>query len=290
MINPVWLRSFCTLVEIGHFTRTAEQLNMTQSGVSQHVRKLEDHLGCPLLVRHGKSFTLTDAGDNLYLEGREVISALSGIEMRVGANPAYEGVVRIASPGSMGLKLYRHLLTVQQQHPKLVIDYRFAPNASVEQLIAENSVDIGFMTSPSTLADISSTAVAEEELRLITPAGINTPSWKQLMALGFIDHPDGAYHAGLLLSANYPEFQHVKQFDSAGFSNQVNLILEPVCMGLGFTVLPTYAIEAFGNTAAVTVHRLPHQIRETLYLAVDRNKVLPNRVNTVIAEAMACLK
>ncbi|WP_227664755.1 LysR family transcriptional regulator [Marinobacter litoralis] len=34
MINTTWLRTFCTLVEVGHFTRTAERLHMTQSGVS----------------------------------------------------------------------------------------------------------------------------------------------------------------------------------------------------------------------------------------------------------------
>ena len=59
-------------------------------------------------------------------------------------------------------------------------------------------------------------------------------------------------------------------------------------MALGFTVLPTYAIEAFENATGVKVHRLPNQISETLYLVVHRNKVLPNRVNTVIAKA--CLK
>ncbi|WP_338063630.1 LysR family transcriptional regulator [Marinobacter flavimaris] len=32
MINTAWLRTFCTLVEVGHFTRTGERLHMTQSG------------------------------------------------------------------------------------------------------------------------------------------------------------------------------------------------------------------------------------------------------------------
>ncbi|HSP84641.1 MAG TPA: LysR family transcriptional regulator, partial [Psychrobacter sp.] len=62
MINTTWLRTFCTLVEIGHFTRTAERLYMTQSGVSQHIRKLESQLGIDLLIRQGKQFSLTDAG------------------------------------------------------------------------------------------------------------------------------------------------------------------------------------------------------------------------------------
>ena len=62
MINPVWLRSFCTLVDVGHFTRTAEKLHMTQSGVSQHVRKLEEQLGTALFIRTTRSISLTEAG------------------------------------------------------------------------------------------------------------------------------------------------------------------------------------------------------------------------------------
>ncbi len=290
MINPVWLRSFCTLVEVGHFTRTAEQLHMTQSGVSQHVRKLEDQLGQPLMLRHGKQFTLTDAGERLYKEGQKIIRSLSDLEAQVGVDPAYEGIVRLVSPGSVGLKLYRHLLQLQQQHPKLVIDYRFAPNGDVESLIAEHKVDVGFMTRQSTLDDVSVKAVAEEELLLVTPANVITPNWDQLELLGFIDHPDGAHHANLLLGANYPEFQHSNQFKRAGFSNQINLILEPVSLGLGFTVLPAHAVSAFSDYEQLTIHRLPSPVSETLYLGVHRHKHTPSRVSNVIAEACKCLK
>ena len=87
MMNPVWLRSFCTLVDVGHFTRTAERLHMTQSGVSQHVRKLEDQVGQDLLIREGKQFILTDAGERLYREARVIIQSLSNLEQRVRDDP-----------------------------------------------------------------------------------------------------------------------------------------------------------------------------------------------------------
>jgi DNA-binding transcriptional LysR family regulator len=285
MINTVLLRSYCTLVELGHFTRTAERLHMTQSGVSQHVRKLEDQLERPLLIRQGKQFTLTDAGERLYREAREIILSLSNLEQRVGEDPAYEGLVRVMSPGSLGLKLYPHLLELQRQHTKLVIDYQFAPNSDVEESIFENSVDIGFMTSPSNLDEVSFKTIAEETLLLVTPKGFPEPNWAQLLQLGFIDHPDGAHHAGLLLGANYPEFQHSNLFEKKGFSNQISLILEPVSMGLGFTVLPAYAVEAFQKPQLVESHRLSNPVSETLYIGVSHKKPIPTRVNTVIAEA-----
>ncbi|WP_040886588.1 LysR family transcriptional regulator [Marinobacter santoriniensis] len=285
MINASWLRTFCILVEVGHFTRTAERLHMTQSGVSQHVRKLEVQLGTELLVRQGKQFSLSGAGEKLYTEAQNILLALSNLEQKVGDDPPYEGSVRLMSPGSVGLKLYPHLLALQSKHPQLIIDYRFAPNPDVEKAIAESTVDIGFMTSKSTVAEVSCTPVAQESLLLVTPASVEEPDWETLMTLGFIDHPDGSHHAGSLLGANYPEFQHSNLFPRKGFSNQIGLILEPVSLGLGFTVLPAHAAEAFEKFEDIKVHRLPNPVSETLYLSVARNRALQARMETVIAEA-----
>ena len=289
MINPIWLRSFCTLVEVGHFTRTAETLYMTQSGVSQHVRKLEEYLGQPLLIREGKQFTLTSAGERLYLEGQKLILSLSNLEQQVGLDPAYEGIVRVASPGSVGLKLYPELLRLQKRYPKLAIEYRFSPNNDIEKLIIEHKVDIGIMTCLSTLNDVSLKAIAQEELLLVTPNDVLKPSWNHLLDLGFIDHPDGAYHAGQLLSVNFPEFQNSNQFKRSGFSNQINLILEPVSMGLGFTVLPVHAVSAFKDQQNVNVHQLAHSVSETLYIGTHTKTFIPNRVKTVMDVAESCL-
>jgi DNA-binding transcriptional LysR family regulator len=289
MINTVWLRSFCTLVEVGHFTRTAEELYMTQSGVSQHIRKLEEYLGQPLLIREGKRFTLTTAGDRLYHEGQKLILSLSDLEQQISLDPTHEGIVRVASSGSVGLKLYPELLALQKRYPKLVVEYRFAPNSEIEKLIVEHKVDIGIMTCLSTLSDVNLQAIAQEKLLLVTPAEIEEPSWDQLLALGFIDHPDGAYHASQLLSVNFPKFQNSHQFKRSGFSNQINLILEPVSMGLGFTVLPSHAVEAFKQSEKVSVNRLTHNVSETLYMGTHNNAFTPNRVTTVMIEAERCL-
>ena len=70
MLNSVWLDTFVTLCEVGHFTRAAAALNMTQPGVSQHLRKLEQQVGEPLLSRDGKSFVPTPAGESVLAIGR----------------------------------------------------------------------------------------------------------------------------------------------------------------------------------------------------------------------------
>ncbi len=283
------LRSFIALVETGHFTRTAERLHMTQSGVSQHIRKLEQQLGQDLLIRQGKQFDLTDAGNRLYLQGREILFSLAKLEQDIRTDPVHEGEIRIRSPGSVGLKLYPQMLELQRKYPQLTIDYRFAPNATVEASILELETDIGLMTSQSNLEQVQCEAIGREELLLVTSSAMEEPSWEQLLQAGFIDHPDGAHHAHLLLSANYPEFQHHTQFETKGFCNQISLILEPVSLGLGFTVLPAHAVKAFARPQLIKSYSLVAPVYEPIYLGVNRTRPLPTRVVSLIEQIKGCL-
>ncbi|CUH89244.1 Gcv operon activator [Phaeobacter sp. CECT 5382] len=57
-----FLRSFEAAARRLSFTSAAEELNCTQSAVSNHVRSLEEFIGRPLFVRHPRSLSLTDVG------------------------------------------------------------------------------------------------------------------------------------------------------------------------------------------------------------------------------------
>jgi DNA-binding transcriptional LysR family regulator len=147
---------------------------------------------------------------------------------------------------------------------------------------AEDLVDIGFMTRASTMMEVDCRPVATEPLLLVIPASFAKPSWEDLVKLGFIGHPVGAHHAGLLLAANFPEFQYSNLFEKTGFSNQIGLILEPVSIGLGFTVLPAHAVQAFKRPELISYHRLANPVSETIYLGVLRQKPISNRITTVL--------
>lgn len=270
MINLIWLKTFCSLVDIGHFTQTAEKLFMTQSGVSQHIKKLEQHLDTFLLVREGKSFSLTDAGDKLYQQGQILLRTSEEIEASIKHDNPLIGKVKITTPGSVGLKLYPQLLDIQQRHPTLVIDYMFAPNSNIEQDLIDRKVDIGLLTEQTKSSTLMSTPIAVEPLVLVTSKQTQVINWQTLLDLGFIGHPDAEHHTHQLLSKNYREFEHISQFEHSGFSNQISLILEPVSRGLGFTVLPLHAVNAFHKQDDIAVHFLQHTVNETLYLCQNR--------------------
>ena len=255
---------------------------MTQSGVSQHIKKLEQQLDCQLLERHGKQFTLTAQGQSLYQKGSNLLKEWQFLEQQLHDDSPYRGAVKVQSPGSCGLKFYNLLLDLQTQHQALTIDYRFAPNENIEQAVANHNADIGFLTQATTLSEVISHKIGQEALLLITPAGYQTPSWQTLCDLGFIGHPDAKHHAQLLLSENYAEFEHIEQIKPSGFSNQISLILEPVSRGFGFTVLPAHAVAAFNKQELITVHHLNKPISESIYICHHRNRPLAKRMHTVI--------
>ncbi len=282
MINLTWLNTFCTLVETGHFTRTAEKLAMTQPGVSQHIQKLEQSLGHNLIQRDGKRFHLTEAGKSVYRQGRLTLMQLSELQNSLLTDDPFSGLCRIASPGSVGLKLYPKLLDWQQQHPAIQLDYTFAPNQSIERALEERKLDIGLITRPISRPGMTSKPLSREALCLVTSSRIPVINWEVLSELGYIDHPDGAHHATLLLGANFSEFTEGGQLKHKGFSNQINLILQPVARNLGFTVLPAHAVAAFPEQQLIRKHALPFPVEETIYLAKRQWETLPIRTRKII--------
>jgi DNA-binding transcriptional LysR family regulator len=287
MINQILLKTFCTLANVGHFTRTAEKLFMTQSGVSQHIKKLEKQLDSQLLIREGKTFSLTAAGFQLQQKGLELLRASDELEALIKQDKPYVGRVKIASPGSVGLKLYSHLLDLQQHHPELVIDFRFAPNKAIQQELADRTLDVALITELTNNSNLLSEKIAEEPLVLVTSNKFKSVNWQTLIGLGFISHPDAEHHSRQLLSMNFKAFEHVEQFRCKGFSNQISLILDPVSRGFGFTVLPMFAVKAYPHQNAIKIHPLNTSVSENLYLCVNRHSTMSNRtqfIKSVVTE------
>lgn len=281
MINPGWLKTFCTLVEVNHFTLTAKKLFMTQSGVSQHIKKLEQQLNVALLIREGKSFHLTDAGTKLYQQGKVLLKELEHLTESVKADEEKTGVIRVSSPGSIGLKLYPLLLSEQENTPNLQFDYSFAPNKTIATQIVERDIDIGLITEAIEHTDIDSEEIAQEQIVLVTPKTVPSITWDTLLSLGFIAHPDAEHHAHLLLKPNFEQFEYIQQFPHKGFSNQISLILEPVSREIGFTILPINTVKAFDKPHLLNIHSLSLTIYEKIYLCTHKYRLLPKRISYI---------
>lgn len=285
MINPDLLKTFMALAETGHFTRTAERLNMTQPGVSQHIKKLEAHFDTDLLLWEGKKFTLTEAGRRLHEYSKRMFADHEQFRSLIGKDDPFAGICRYSSPGSFGLRVFDALLEAVRVHPDLAVEMTVAPNSSIPALLLNRKIDVGFMTEHPSEPSLEVHVFAEEELLLLVPTSVGpVRSLARLREIGFVNHPDGPYLVNRLLAENFPDdFEGARGFQSRVFINQINRILDPVAQGLGFTVLPETAYRMYAQKEKVRAQRLKKQVKETVLKVTRRNENLPARYQTVEA-------
>lgn len=78
------LRMFAAVAETGSFTRAAEQLYVSHSGVSRAVSALEKELGVRLIERDNKVTGLTDAGKTVLEKAKKIIALADELAESVG--------------------------------------------------------------------------------------------------------------------------------------------------------------------------------------------------------------
>jgi LysR family nitrogen assimilation transcriptional regulator len=85
IMNLRQLRYFTQTVEAGNITRAAEQLYVAQPALGLQIRQLEEELGVPLLIRHSRGVTATEAGKLLCERAQEVLKRVEQIKLEVMA-------------------------------------------------------------------------------------------------------------------------------------------------------------------------------------------------------------
>jgi DNA-binding transcriptional LysR family regulator len=291
MLNQQWLTTFITLVEVGHFTQTAEKLFMTQPGVSQHIKKLEQQVNHGLINRIGKRFELTDAGIALFEYAKLQQTQQQELLRTMTLDDPFVGACRIGCSGSMAALLYPHLIAHQQQHQNLSMHLEAGPNQRILSDLQANKIDIGILTHQVTEADCTSVEIGKQSLCLVLPKRVQGKSFSKqvtfesLAKLGMINHPDAKHYWQQITQAFFHPFQQqADKIDIKGYVNQLNQILLPVASGLGFTVLPEFAVRSFSQPQDIQIgylDKLAIQLFEPLYLAHKRYRPLARRYEKV---------
>ncbi|TRY32992.1 LysR family transcriptional regulator [Aliiglaciecola sp. M165] len=282
MLNPVWLKTFITLVDTGHFTQTAEKLFMTQPGVSQHINKLEDACGHILIKRNKKSFVITERGHLVYHYTKDFIKSEKRLFEQLNFDDPLSGKCSLSCSGSVALLLYPKLLKLQNKYPKIHLNIEAAPNHQILTDVKNGKVDQGIVTDEPNESFFDFEELGQEELCLVTPRNTNVDKgWKHtLSALGLISHPDAEHYLSLYFrQSEEQEFKliDIDKFPTIGSINQISQILEPVAHGIGFTVLPKSAVESFHTPELLNVLTPRQPVVENLYLVRKKNRELPAR-------------
>ena len=286
MLNPNWLKTFVTLIDTGHFTKTAEKLFMTQPGVSQHISKLEKSCGFALILRDKKSFEITEQGRLVYQYAIELDKNEHKLLEQLAFDDPFSGYCSVACSGALALRLYPKLLDVQAQYSQLIFKLKAAPNHQILKEIQTGVIDLGIITDLPNNNLFEVHKLGQEQLCLVFPANAEVESDNEnlLTEFGFIDHPDAEHYLSLYFAQSQePNFKYssFKELPITGYVNQISQILQPVAKGLGFTVLPKSAVDAFQEPEKLKAYNPKEPVIETLYVVKKKNRALPARFDTL---------
>ncbi|MFJ1338713.1 LysR substrate-binding domain-containing protein [Pseudomonas caricapapayae] len=95
------LRAFEAAARHSSFTRAGDELSITQSAVSRHIRTLEEHFACRLFVRNGRSLQLSEAARLLLPGVREGFAAL---ERACNTLRSEDDILRMKAPSTLTMR------------------------------------------------------------------------------------------------------------------------------------------------------------------------------------------
>jgi DNA-binding transcriptional LysR family regulator len=237
------LEYFVAVAEERHFTRAAQRLMISQSGLSASVRALEHELDAALFVRSTRSVELTAAGRALL---DEATRALASVRAAREAVAAVQGLMRGSLAIGMeqciaGVDVPALLARFRSQHPGVEVRLRQAGSVALLQDVTTGRLDLAFTAlggeapegvrlMPLTRVPMVVLCHPGHPLAEAGPVG-----WEKLGGEAFVDfHPDWGAR-GLTDRA----------FAAAGVHrrvalevNDVHALIDLVRHGLGIAVVP----------------------------------------------------
>ena len=164
------LEHFVAVAEARHFTRAAEQLSISQSGLSASVRALERELHTTLFVRNTRRVELTEAGRALLAESRRTLASAAAAREAVAAvDGLLRGTLSVGAEQCIGVVDVPALLAkFRAAHPGVEIRLRQAGSMLLLGQLQTGRLDVAFVaTSGHVVEGVELTPLATEAMVLV---------------------------------------------------------------------------------------------------------------------------
>lgn len=149
-LNWTLLHTYLIIIEEKSISNAAIRLNITQSAVSQNLKKLEEQLEVKLIERSNKSFVLTEIGETLYKTAIDVYSKLIKFEQKLTATTnTIKDTLNIMTISGLVSEDFDNLLTYFHKHyPNIHLNITTSTHAEIVKKIANNHPSIGITLEP----------------------------------------------------------------------------------------------------------------------------------------------
>ena len=162
--------SFVKAVEYGSFSKAAEILNYSQSGISRMIADLEKEWRVILLERNKGGVRLTSDGTKLLPYAKNVITEYEKLQMQVDAlNGLQSGLIRIGTFSSVATHWLPNIIKeFQKDYSNIDYELLLGDYTEIEEWILEGRVDCGFLRLP-THPDFETIFLEQDKLMAIIP-------------------------------------------------------------------------------------------------------------------------
>lgn len=235
------LRAFTTIARVGSFTRAAEELHMTQPGLSGMVRDMELQLDCRLFERTTRLVALTPHGQSFLPVATRVLAELDMAASSLGELSSVERrrLVVGATPVIASSVIPEACQLFARKHPGVQVVVQDLDRAAVHASVQSGALDAGFGVFLDAASGIRRTPIFPVSLVLASVAGgpriaVRWSELKQTPLLGLPPaNPIQKLVEGHLREAG------VEQRALQVFS-QLHTVLSMVEAGAGCAVLPSF--------------------------------------------------
>jgi DNA-binding transcriptional LysR family regulator len=283
------LHSFVQIARCASLASAAEQLGISRSLASEHLRQLEQHVGARLVTRTSRQLALTRIGEDYLALALGILKTVAEADSRVAdlQNRAEGPIKLMASMAFATYGLGPVVTDFSRAHPAIRVDLQIVDRSFYLEEFIEGRYDLGVSTHPVKDSELISTKITDV-------AWVPCASPRYLRSSGKIRTPaDLADHACLCHQRHAPdrmwEFISPRGTRSSveidgSFSTNSALVLRDAVLGdLGIAMLPSYIIARDVQQGRL-VHVLPNwRTRDKpAYLIYPQMKHLPRRTRLFI--------
>lgn len=162
--------AFITTVEYGSFTKAAEVLHYSQSGISRMIHDLEEEWRVSLLERGRAGVRLTSDGLQLLPYVQNVCAEYQKLQEQVDAiNGLETGLIRIGTFSSVATHWLPNIIReFQKDYPQIDYELLLGDYTEIEHWILEGRVDCGFLRLP-TQPELDTIFLEQDKLLVVLP-------------------------------------------------------------------------------------------------------------------------
>lgn len=281
------LEALLMAVDLGSFTKAAEVLGYTQSGLTHMMNSLEKEVGFTLLERGRSGVRLTEEGERIAPAVREFLQANARLDSVIEqvASSRTE-IIRVSAYASIAMHWLPEIIQrFRDTHPEVTVDIQMGSVEEVYRWVREDRVDMCFASRQEGVS-LEWTHLRDDPLLVILPPDYDLQGREQLdiHALQGMDFlmPSLGFHLDIMraLGSVEPNIRKTQVSDS--------VIISMVEHGLGVSVLSELVLKGRRDNV-VAVPMDPPAARE-LGIAVRSKKELRPIARRFITEAKEILE